>query len=162
MEITLPSVTHGRNIEITPRNAMRRTTRDMASDTWKDKWRGCNSPHERLKWARVYWQERAGAINGTAKDAAASLGMKDGTYRAYERVPDSSKHTPLDHQAAIKFGRRFGVDWTWLLSGQGTPFDSQLPPAQERVLEAMSKTDEAQQNALADMIEAVLAVKKAG
>lgn len=134
----------------------------MANELSPEKWRTCDGPHERLKWARMYWQERAGAVNGSAKHAAESIGMEPGTYRAYERTPGSSKHTPLDHQAAIRFGRRFGADWTWLLTGEGTPFDSQLPPAQERVLEAMSRTDEAQQNALADMIETLLKAKKAG
>lgn len=90
----------------------------MAS-AYREQWRETREGHERVRWARLYWQERAGAVNGTAKDAADSLGMSEGTYRAYERRPGTSKHIPLNHQAAIRFGRRFGVSWTWLLTSEG-------------------------------------------
>lgn len=133
----------------------------MAKHTLKDQWHDLNEPHERLVWARMYWQERAGAVNGTAKDAADSLAMRPNTYGAYERPPHASKHTKLNHQAAIKFARKFKVSWLWLLLGEGTPFDDQLPPAQERVVQAMAKVDQERQDALANMIEALLGDRKA-
>jgi SOS-response transcriptional repressor LexA len=74
-------------------------------------------PHERLRWARVRWQ----TLNGIKPEmgaAADSLGMKQHTYRAYEREPGASKHTPLDHQRAVQFARKFGVSWQWLLTGE--------------------------------------------
>lgn len=128
----------------------------MTKPTLKERWRDLDEPHERLVWARMYWQERAGAINGSAEDAAQSIGMKGNTYRAYERPPGSSKHIAMGHQEANRFARKFGVSWLWLLLGEGSPFDDQLPAAQERVLQAMAQADERQQNALADMVEAFL------
>lgn len=127
-----------------------------------DDWTVLAEPWERLKWARVQWQAAAGVVNGTAKDAAECLGMKEGTYRAYERPPDASKHIALDYQAAIRFGRKFRVSWTWLLTGEGTPFDDQLPEHQERVLRAMAAADEEKQKAVADMVEALLRAGRTG
>ena len=134
----------------------------MAADDFRDRWRLMTTGPARLMWARMYWQVRASAISGTAKDAADSLGMKEGTYRAYEREAGTSKHIPLDHQAAIRFGRKFGVSWQWLLLGEGTPFDDQLPEAQERMLRAMEAVDRIQQEAMVDMVERLLGQRKAG
>lgn len=39
--------------------------------------------------------------------------------------------------------------------GHGTPFDDQLPPAQERALRAMAQLDEGRQQAVAEMAEAL-------
>lgn len=114
-----------------------------------DRWRECEGSWDRLRWARMQRFDQA-------KDAADSMSMKEGTYRAYERRPDSSKHTKLDHQNAIKFARKFRVSWTWLLTGEGTPSDDQLPPAQERVVRAMSEATEDKQQAVAEMIERLL------
>ena len=50
-----------------------------------------------------------------------AVDMKDGTYRAYERGPDSAKNIHLDHTHAILFGKKFGVRWEWLLTGEGGP-----------------------------------------
>lgn len=122
----------------------------------RDDWKCLDEPWERLRWARVRWQEKARAINGTAKDAAESLGMKEGTYRAYERAPGTSKNIGYDHQAAIRFGRKFKVSWAWLLTGAGTPFDDQLPEPQERVIRAMSRMDLDRQKAIADAIEVLI------
>ena len=47
--------------------------------------------------------------------------MKDGTYRAYERAPDTAKHTRLDYVHALRFAQCFGVNWEWLLNGVGSP-----------------------------------------
>lgn len=111
-----------------------------------------DEPWKRLIWARKRWQRLAGAVAGTAKEAALSLGMKEGTYRAYERAPDSSKHIPLDHQAAVQFGRKYKVSWVWLLTGEGSPFEVSNE-FQDRVLKTMANLPDDQQAALADMAE---------
>lgn len=119
----------------------------------REGWRNAQHPWERLYWARRHWQVQSESITHTAKHAADALGMKEGTYRAYERPDTLSKHTKLNDQAAIKFARKFKVSWQWLLLGSGTPFDDELPEPQERVLRVMSGMDEARQKALADIIE---------
>lgn len=127
-----------------------------------ERWRECEGTWDRLKWARERWQAVAKAVNASAKDAAESLGMEPGTYRAYERRPGSSKHTSLDHQSAIRFGRKFKVSWMWLLLGEGTPFDDQLPEQQERVVRAMAKMDEQRQAEFAAMAEAFARARRTG
>jgi hypothetical protein len=112
-------------------------------------WTKAFEPHERVRWARAQRFD-------TAKAAAESLCINKETYGAYERAPGSSKHTRLDHQRAIQFGRKFKVSWTWLLLGEGTPFDDILTPAQERVIAAMKSVDEADQERAADAVEAFL------
>lgn len=114
--------------------------------------------HERLTWARMRWQERAG-IRPNAGAAADSLGMNQHTYRAYERPSTASKATALDHQRAVQFGRKFGVSWRWLLTGEGSPDDestAELTPIERRVIDALREAPEARQTAVADAIEQLL------
>jgi len=82
----------------------------MADNSWRnlELW-------ERVKWARSRRFESATA-------AAATLGMKEGTYRCYERGPDSAKSIPLDYKHAKVFARDFKVRWEWLLDGLGEPW----------------------------------------
>ena len=82
----------------------------MADNSWRnlDLW-------ERVKWARSRRFESAAA-------AAEALGMKEGTYRCYERGPDSAKFIPLDYKHARPFAREFKVRWEWLLDGVGEPW----------------------------------------
>lgn len=127
-----------------------------------DDWRGLEEPWQRLRWARQDWQRDHSAVAGTAEHAAESLGMKPGTYRAYERPPGSSKHIALDHQAAIRFGRKFRVSWTWLLTGAGTPSDEDLSEPQARVVQAMAEMDEERQEALATMAEVLARATRTG
>lgn len=124
-----------------------------------ESWRDLEGGHQRLRWARKRWQAVSGSSGGTAKDAADSLGMKDGTYRAYERPPEASKHTPLDDQAAIRFARKFKVSWTWLLTGEGSPYDEQVTPQMERAIKAMAALSDEAQKAIADMAEAFAATR---
>lgn len=77
-------------------------------------WRNLELP-ERVKWARARRFESAAA-------AAAALGMKEGTYRCYERGPESAKFIPLDYKYAKVFAREFKVRWEWLLDGLGDPW----------------------------------------
>lgn len=113
-------------------------------------WTGLAEPHERLKWARL------NAGFPTARSAAESLGMLENTYSAYERAPDKSKATDLDHQSAMKFGKKFKVSWTWLLVREGTPFSKPMTEPQRRTLEAMAKADEKDQERVADVAETML------
>jgi transcriptional regulator with XRE-family HTH domain len=85
-------------------------------------WRGLEEAWERVKWARSQHYE-----SGVA--AAEAMGMKDGTYRGYERGPDASKFMRLDYFYARQFGRAFKVRWEWLLEGTGEPWLT--PPPDE-------------------------------
>lgn len=113
-------------------------------------WTQAEESWERLKWARI----NAGFTTATA--AAESLGLRKDTYTAYERAPGSSKHTQLDHQMAIKAGRKYRVSWTWLLVGDGTPFDKPSNAHQQRAIQAMATVPEEKQAALAEAIEALV------
>lgn len=122
-----------------------------------DDWKLFAEPWERLRWARRHWQ-KAHSQNDSAADAARSLDMEPGTYRAYERAPDS-KHANLTYPAARRFGRRFNVSWIWLLENEGSPFDrpsSELPEPIRRTVGFMSPLDETRQKALADAFERLL------
>lgn len=127
--------------------------RYVESHELREGWRNAVHPWERLIWARKHWQAQTETLDRTAKQAAQALGLKEGTYRAYERAPGSSKNIGLNHQDAIRFARKFKVSWQWLIAGEGTPFDDELPEAQERVLRVMSSLPESKQRALAEMIE---------
>ena len=118
-------------------------------------WRELDEPWQRLRWARVKKFE-------TAQAAAESMGMRPNTYTGYERSPDSSKHTKLDHQSAIRFARKFGVRWQWLLVGEGAPFDEGPPVTDpmKRVLENMSVVPLERQEAIANAIEALVKTAK--
>ena len=82
----------------------------MADDSWKhlELW-------DRVKWARLRRYQSASA-------AAAALGMKEGTYRCYERGPESAKFIRLEYEHAKLFAREFKVRWEWLLDGVGEPW----------------------------------------
>jgi len=82
----------------------------MADNSWRnlELW-------ERVKWARSRRFESATA-------AARALGILEGTYRCYERGPDSAKSIPLDYKHARVFAREFKVRWEWLLDGLGEPW----------------------------------------
>jgi hypothetical protein len=113
-------------------------------------WASLREPWQRLRWARRYWQTQTGSAT-TAKAAAESLGMQENTYSAYEREPSSSKHTAIDHQRAVQFGRKFKVNWVWILTGEETPFSR--TPAQTRAVEMLSTVAEKDQEEVLDMIE---------
>jgi transcriptional regulator with XRE-family HTH domain len=82
----------------------------MADNSWRnlELW-------ERVKWARSRRFPSAAAAAGT-------LDMLEGTYRCYERGPDSAKFIPLDYKYARKFAREFKVRWEWLLDNVGEPW----------------------------------------
>lgn len=121
------------------------------------RWQDCEGTWDRLRWARMRWQEASG-VSPNAEAAAASLGIKPGTYRAYERRPDSSKHIPLDDQTAPPLAKKFGVSWIWLLKGAGSPDADieSLSPDERRVIDALREAPKARQAAAADAITQLL------
>lgn len=125
-------------------------------------WMFLEEPWQRLRWARINWQEQAG-IEPRASAAAESMGFKSPeTYTAYEREPGKSKHTPLSSQRAIEFGRKFKVSWRWLLEGLGTPFDvpaTELSPAVSRVVDLLKDSTPAEQESVVALVEAALRLK---
>jgi len=114
-------------------------------------WTDCEGSWDRLRWARL-----AKTKFDTAEAAAESLGMKPNTYRNYEREPGGSRHKPLDHQHAIRFARKFKVNWIWLLTGEGSPDTPDITPAQERILQATRGASEEDQARAAAVVEAML------
>jgi len=122
-----------------------------------DRWTKAREPQDRLRWARIQWQEAKG-IKPDAGAAAESLGLRPHTYRAYERNPDASKYTRLDDQRAIQFARKFGVNWIWLLTGEGRPDtpDDSLSPTERRVIDALREAPKDRQTAVADAITQLL------
>lgn len=116
-------------------------------------WSNLSEPWERVRWARLYWQRKAGSAE-TMKAAAESLGMQENTYSAYEREPGTSKHTALDHQRAIQFGDKFKVNWVWILTGKETPFA--MTPAQERAVQLLAQQNEEDQQHAVEVMAAVL------
>jgi transcriptional regulator with XRE-family HTH domain len=82
----------------------------MADDSWRNL-----ALWDRVKWSRLRRYQSASA-------AAEALDMKEGTYRCYERGPDSAKFIRLDYDHAKLFSREFKVRWEWLLDGLGEPW----------------------------------------
>ena len=132
-----------------------------AGNVWrmKARWQDTEGTWDRLRWSRMRWQE-ANGLSPNAEAAAESLGIKAGTYRAYERRPGSSKHIALDHQTAARFAKKFAVNWTWLLTGQGSPYasDDHLTPTERRMIDALREAPEARQAAAADAIIQLLKI----
>lgn len=118
-------------------------------------WEQLSEPWQRLHWARARWQHGLG-IKPTAKAAADSLGMEANTYSAYERAPDASKHTRLDHQSAIRFANKFKVNWVWLLLGWGTPDDLVLDAGEARLVQAIRAQPDESRESIVRAMETLL------
>lgn len=151
---TLLAVIGGRKHNVTPGHG-------TGGNVWrmKARWQDTEGTWDRLRWSRMRWQENNG-LSPNAEAAAESLGIKAGTYRAYERQPGSSKHIALDHQTAARFAKKFAVNWTWLLTGEGSPdaSDDHLTPTERRMIDALREAPEARQAAAADAIIQLLKI----
>lgn len=124
------------------------TSGNLLAMTRDERWKTAEGTWGRLKWARSQ-------KFGTAEEAAPALGEKPGTYRTYERHPDSSKATPLDHQKAAHFAKKLRVRWEWLLMGEGAPWrdpDENL----DRILIAYDEAPDERRKAVAEAIERLL------
>src|SRR5271156_825744 len=95
-----------------------------------ESWRGLEV------WERVKWSRRR--VFGSAAAAAAAFDMRDGTYRCYERGPESAKYISLDFRHARRFAQVFKVRWEWLLDGVGEPWLTP-PPRDPEPEDAKSK-----------------------
>lgn len=146
MRLALPLVTNEGKPIITHGNVTVGNVWLMTADE-DTTWQSITEGYERLIWARERWCKKS-----SAELAAAALGMKPGTYRAYERPPGASKSTALTAATAQRFGRFFGVRWIWLLNGEGTPF-SEFPPHIARTIEAMRSMPEDRQQQIATLAE---------
>jgi hypothetical protein len=124
----------------------------MSDDEWWD----LKGPWQRVRWARRRWQ-KANDQEDNATLAAQALGIKDGTYRAYERSP-RSKSTKLTYERAKEFARKFKVSWIWLLSGEQSPFTEDLSEPQKRLTQAMSGFPEEQQERFANAATELLQI----
>lgn len=134
---------------------MRSNVKGMTDERWKS----LTEPHDRLRWARIQWQERKG-IKPEASAAAESLGMAPHTYRRYERAPDATNYSALDHQKAVQFGRKYGVSWAWLLNGKGDPFEQPegLSEVERQMIDALREAPKDRQAAAADAIIRLLKI----
>jgi SOS-response transcriptional repressor LexA len=77
---------------------------------------------DRLRQARLKWMEGQPELR-TAEDVARRFGWKPVTYRSHERAPEDNGRL-IDVRWAKEYAERFGVSWSWLLSGEG---DSAAP-----------------------------------
>ena len=115
-------------------------------------WSLAKTPWERLRWAR----RRKFA---SAAEAARKMTMGEHTYSAYERREDSSKHTALTFDRARQFADEFGVNWRWLLEGQGLPFDTDgqgYTPHQRRLADLIKDRDVTEQDRIVTALETLL------
>jgi hypothetical protein len=146
---TLPIVTRQRKQEITPGNVTFGNIRSMEITNWSE----LENQWERLKWARLRWQAKLG-VSDNASAAAESLGIKPGTYRAYERpAGGEQKNIALSFEHAQKIARKFGVSWVWLLSGEGAPYEAPATEPILRINNTVRSLDLQQQIAVAEIVE---------
>lgn len=82
-------------------------------------WSRCEGLWDRLRWARA----KAGA---STEDAGRVIAKPAQTYRTYERPPGNSGAREIGSQDAILLARRWKVSWPWLISGEGSPFETHL------------------------------------
>jgi hypothetical protein len=110
-------------------------------------------PWERLTWARR-------RMDATKKAGGRRVGLDEHTYSAYERRPDSSKHTPLTYEKAVPFAAKFKVRWQWLLNNEGVPWleqeERRLTAAQQRLVDELEGRSEEDQDRLAEALVAIL------
>lgn len=118
----------------------------------QEEWETLATQWMRVKWARVYWQTKSGA-GSTAKDAAESLGMPESTYLQYERPPGTSRTAELRLDIAQRIGRKFKVDWAWLMTGRGSPFYSE---ERERIYLRVSKAPLEEVDKISRILDAAL------
>jgi len=116
-------------------------------------WERLREQHERVRWARERWQRRTMSRIDTATSAARALGIPSPTYLGYERAPGGSKTIGLKPAVARRLGQFFGVNWLWLLTGQGTPFESNLTEQQSKVLALIEGMSDAELKPVTDLLE---------
>lgn len=123
-------------------------------------WSTLTEPWERLRWSRLRWQANTGQPQ-SIRAAAASLGIKEGTYATYERSPDSAKNSAFSLEQARLFARKYKVSWVWLLTGEGSPFDNERPYSPEAA-SAAQLIDAAPERERKAIVEALRTLLRAG
>lgn len=154
MHHALPSVTSSSKPQITPGNVTVGNVIRMREND-DGSWKNLTEGWQRVRWARERWQRRTQGEIGKASEAAESLDMKAGTYRAYERPPDASKSSALTVDMAKSFARLFGVDLYWLLTGEGAPFKAEPDAKVALAVRAFEAMEPTKQKLIIDMIEAL-------
>lgn len=90
----------------------------MKDESWRQL---DDAVHERIAWARLHCTAFTRPV-----DAARALYIKPVTYRTYELPKaDGGRAPPV--VTVQQIARKYGVSWTWLLSGQGSPYDKVEP-----------------------------------
>lgn len=70
-------------------------------------------------WERIRWARRNRGYE-RAKEPALLLRIEPNTYRSYERSQADAGRIPKI-EVAKRIAALYGVNWTWLLDGQGHP-----------------------------------------
>lgn len=96
-----------------------------------ESWRELRELPERLRWARLHRTNFERPV-----DAARSLGIKPGTYRTYEQTKADGGRAP-GLVVLQGIARKFGVSWSWVLTGQGSP-DETAPSELRAVADALA------------------------
>lgn len=78
------------------------------------------------------------------------MGIPESTYRQYERGPGTSRHATMDEEYAKTFGKKFKVNWVWLLTGAGEPFSNENA-GQAELIHLYEKLDPPQRVLLLDL-----------
>lgn len=115
-----------------------------------DGWQHLNDTHSRIRWARFQ------SPFETAKAAADSIGIKEGTYRTYERPVENAGRIPPVVEAK-KIARKFKVNWVWMLTGDGRPdSDEAENPRIKEVLQRIDQVPREKQDDALNAVEAVI------
>ena len=89
-----------------------------------ENWKKLNNYWDRLRWAREQWFIKNYGKPGNPNAAAKIAKIPRPTYAQYERDPSGpTRAARLDEYYARIFGKSFGVNWNWLLTGWGSPYD---------------------------------------
>lgn len=115
-------------------------------------WRYLREPWERLAWSRINLTPFPRPV-----DAARSLNIRPGTYRTYE-LPKASGGRWPDPSEVRRIAKKFGVSWSWILTGDGSPEDVAPPEMQVVTKELTERVQQIDESKRADALDAAKAV----
>lgn len=114
-----------------------------------ESWRQCNGTWDRLRWAR---RQRYG--DKPAREVAEILGIREGTYNAYEGVPGQRSKTATPPVVKMRhIAKKYRVRWEWLLLGEGEPWLPSKDSPKARAKAAIDEATDEQAEAAADLLE---------
>lgn len=112
-------------------------------------WRNTVGLWDRLRWAR---RNRYG--DKPAKEVAEILGIKEGTYNAYEGQPGVRSKVAKPPLVKVQhMAKKFRVRWEWLLLGEGEPWLPEADSPKARAKAAIDQATDDQAEAAADLLE---------